>query len=687
MKTEQSSADMPAIHTVAGTSGKWFPGIAARALLLSLMLGFACLPASAADTDVAEADTFALNLTDADIQAFIQSVSEITGRNFVIDPRVKGKVTVITATPTNADRIYEIFLSVLQVNGFVAIPSGDVIKVVPDAGAAQRASDNIDLQGGDELVTRVVPVENVSVKQLAASLKPLMPPTAYMSAHQEAKVLVIADSARNIERMSRIIASIDAASGHVVELVSLLHSDATQIIETLKDLDQQSAQRAQAPGGRIASMVADTRTNSILISGPAAERRNLRELIERLDVPTETTLKGARVFYLKHAVASDLQAVLKGIGDKLIQNAASTKQQFEVQADEATNALIVSAPTDLMTEVRSLIDQLDIPRQQVQVEGVIAEISSERGAELGVEWRTSVPGDGLGGILRTPLSGSTTSSIPPGLGAGGGFPGVAGSGLSLGYFSNGDLRALLKALASDTTTKILSTPTVVTLDNKKASIHVGQNVPIVTGTFTNDSGADDPFQTIERRDVGIKLEVTPQINEGDTVRMEIRQEVSNVDPATDGTSLITNERTIETTVQVDNGQIIALGGLISDDVSEQKTGIPIVSDIPLVGNLFSSRRSVLERRNLVVFLRPTIIDREAQRLTEERYRQMRELQIQEDAEGRTIELMPGVEPASLPPYPPDPHSPVISQPPDQPVSPRNTLPDDEFQREYSFFDL
>ena len=636
----------------------------------------------------AEQEDFVLNLSDADISVFIKTVSEITGKNFVIDPRVQGKITVITATPASADRIYEIFLSALNVNGFVAVESGDIIKIVPDIGAMQRATGDGQGAGGDQLVTRVIEVEQVEVGQLAGILKPLLPASAYMAAHPDARVIVVADTADNVERVARIVRRIDRGSDQAVDVVPLTHIDAEQLIETIESLQQGGLKKGRTSGANLAVLVPHSHSNSILVSGLASERTELRELIARLDVPADT-LRAAQVVYLKHAVAADLQKVLQGIGEKLKAPQADASR-FQIEADEGANALIMSAPADLMLEVRSLISKLDVPRSQVQVEGVIAEISTNRGAELGIEWQSALTGDGLFGILRTPIAGSSASSIPGGTTSTDGFPGSVGGGLSLGYFSNGDLRGLLTALASDSSTKILSTPTVVTLDNQKALIHVGQNVPIVTGSFTNDSGADDPFQTIERRDVGIKLEVTPQINEGNTVRMEIRQEVSSVDPGSDATGLITNERTIETTVQVDDGQIIALGGLISDDITEQESSVPYVGEIPLVGELFTSRRSAMERRNLVVFLRPTILGRgeKQQVMMESRYRQMRRMQLGGRHQGAAVSNMPGQRAAILPAYPPAADKPVIALPESAPPEPEGQAATDDYMtQEYSFFDF
>ena len=627
--------------------------IAVFALLYFLIPNLVC-----AET---KTDEFMLNLTDADIGVFIKSVSEITGDNFIIDPRVKGRVTVITATPTSAEQIYQIFLSTLQVNGYAAIPAGEVIKIVPDAVVKQVSSGFNQQAMGDELVTRIVQVENTDVKQLVGTLKPLLPPSAHMSSHPEARMIVIAGTAATIRRMARIISSIDRGSDEDVDKIELQHLDADQAVRTIESLLKGNRKRNDGDGHGI-NLVAFNHTNSILVGGPPGERARIREIVASIDVPPDN-VRGAQVIYLNHAVATKLQKVLKGIGEKLAQTKAGPQNRgdYEVLADEATNALIITAPGEIMSELRSVIAKLDVAREQVQVEGIIAEISSDKAAELGLEWQTSTPTDGFGAVSSARIPNAATSVL-------GTFPDTIGPGISLGYFAAGNLRALLKALATDSATNILSTPTVVTLDNKQASILVGENIPIVTGQYTNDSGnSTNPFQTIERKDVGIKLTVTPQINEGNNVRLDIRQEVSAVKADTNS-GIITTERVIETTVQVDDGEIIALGGLISDDISEQESSVPVVGDIPLLGEIFTSRRSTLSRKNLVVFLRPTILGRNGRRakLLEQRYQQMREQQLDQNGNAQGVALMPGQQAATLPPYPPDPNKPMISLPTEQP---------------------
>lgn len=625
-----------------------------RVLCYCLLLSQLTTPGVAAKQ---VAEDFTLNLNDVDIGVFIKTVAEITGQNFVIDPRVKGRITVITATPSSAEQIHQIFLSTLQVNGYAAVPAGDVIKIVPDALIKQVTSGFDQRAIGDELVTRIVQVQNIDVKDAVSTLRPLLPSSAHMSSHPEARMIVLAGTAATVQRMARIIARIDRGSYQDVEMIELTHLDAHQAVRTLRSLLKDQSKRG---GGEHSSpnLVAFSHTNSILIGGSSDERNRVHELVKRLDVPAANT-RGAQVIYLNHAVAAELQKVLKGLGDKLAAAKAETsgRGDYEILADEATNALIITAPGEIMSELQSVIAKLDVPREQVQVEGIIAEISSDKAAELGLEWQTSMPGNGFGVTSIAQVANSATSSLDA-------FPATLGPGISIGYFAANNLRALLKALATDSATKILSTPTVVTLDNKQAYILVGENVPIITGQFTNNSGNDtNPFQTIERRDVGIKLTVTPQINEGNNVRLAIRQEVSAV--KTDSSAgFITTERTIETTVQVDDGEIIALGGLISDDVAEQKSAVPVVGSIPIVGEIFTSRRSTQSRKNLVVFLRPTILGRDGRRiaLAKQRYQQMRQLQLEDNDAQRAPALLPKQRAATLPAYPPDPDKPIISLP-------------------------
>ncbi|MES9938433.1 MAG: type II secretion system secretin GspD, partial [Sedimenticola sp.] len=431
----------------------------------------------------AEESEMTLNLKDADIRALINSISGITGKNFVIDPRVKGRVTVISTTPTNRDHIYDIFLSVLKVHGYAAVPSGDVIKIVPDAAAKQESIDTTghdDTLGGDATITRIIEVKNINASQVVPILRPLMPQQAYLGAHPDSNVLIISDSAANVKRMTTIVSRIDRVSDRGLEVITIENARAGDLVKVLTSLQRTTAN--SKPGTKTSiSLVADDRTNSILLSGDPQTRLQYRALISHLDTPGEQQ-GNTEVIYLRYALAKNLVEVLKGTGSHQANqqggntNSAQANNLFHIEADETTNALVITAPPTLMTSLKSVITRLDIRRAQVMVEGIIAEVSYDRAKELGIEWHTDQTAEGYFRLTNLPLSTGTGSNRAD-------FPGSTGSGLSLGYFSNGGLRALLKAFASDGNTNILSTPTLMTLDNEKATIHIGENVPFVTGQY------------------------------------------------------------------------------------------------------------------------------------------------------------------------------------------------------------
>lgn len=583
-------------------------------------------------------DDITLNLNNADIGALIATVSEITGRNFVVDPRVKGKVTVISAAPTRVEDVYEVFLSILKVHGFSAIESGGVIKIVPDATAKQTSSPDVlsaAPPASDKLVTAVVPLRHVSAMELVPVLRPLMPQEAHLAAYPPGNALIVADVASNVQRIMRLVRNVDRAVETDIELIPLEHATAAEVVATVNSL------RGQKPGPDEATVIGDERTNSVLIAGSESERLRYRSIVRHLDQPAKKTNWTVEVVYLRYASATDLVPVLQAVSDSQGAGVPSPRgaqasaptgsggNSVNVQSDDATNALIIQGAPRTIERLKSVIDKLDIRRAQVLVEAIVAEISSTKADELGVQWQTSVPrsdGFAAGALLPGVESGGIATPATPGT-----FP--LGTGLSLGYFSGADLRALLRIISSDQFTNVLSTPTLVTLDNAEAEIVVGQNVPFVTGQFTNDATTpDNPFQTIERQDVGILLRVKPQINEGDTITLEIEQEVSNVDRSTAGSDLITNKRSIATTVLVDDAEIIVLGGLIEDDLRESEQKIPLLGDIPVLGHLFRNTRADQEKTNLMVFLRPTIIRDAAvaRDLTRIRVRDLQEKKVHQD---------------------------------------------------------
>ena len=619
---------------------------------LALCLGVAVGPAPPeAQEPIIEGgnNEITLNLQNADIGALIASVAELTGKNFIVDPRVKGKVTVISSAATSKDALYDVFLSILKVHGFMAIPSGSVIKIVPDATAKQQAAE--DTQGYaeralDELVTIVIPIANVDAGALVPILRPLLPQEAHLAAHLESNVLIVADTAGNIERVRELIAQVDVArSEDEIELITLAHASASSIKETLTQLAQATAGKGKKAAQARIPIIVDERTNSILLTGPMRERLRYRALIAKLDQPI-TEDETIEVVYLKYANAIDLVPVVQGIFSATPAAPATGQQAgrapvrrtgaragFSVQADENTNALIIQGEPDVMRRALTVIAQLDIRRSQVLVEGILAEVSTAAADSIGIQWVTEVPdNDGL--FAGSVLPGIIAGPIPLPLAAGEDAGFSTGTGLTLGYFRAGNLRALLRALSTDQYTNVLSTPSIVTLDNAEAEILVGQNVPFITGQFTNNATTpDNPFQTIERQDVGIILRVKPTINEGNTVTMDIEQEISSIDRDSEGSDLITNERSIKTSVLVDDGATIVLGGLITDELRENEQKIPLLGDLPVIGQLFKTSRDDVVKQNLMVFLRPTIMKTPArsEEVADKRVDYMRQKQIEHES--------------------------------------------------------
>lgn len=580
----------------------------------------------------ASAQDVTLNLKDADITALINTVAEVTGRNFVVDPRVKGKVTVISSQPMDHSELYEVFLSILDVHGFAAIPAGQVTSIVPTASAKTVGGEVPEAAAGD-FITEVIPVSNVSANQLVAILRPLIPQFGHLAAHPDSNILVISDRAANVARIKRLVARIDLPGGRDAEVVVLQNASAPELVQIL-----QSLQGGEAAA--MARMVADLRTNSILLSGPLSERVRLRALIAHLDTPLEST-GNTHVLYLRYADAEQIAPLLESV----ISPDPEKRQLGEtrIQPDPATNALVVTAPPDVVTTLRAVLRQLDIRRAQVHVEGVIAEVSDDRSRELGVQWIVDGRGDGSGPISATSFGGvgSNIVDITRGV-VEDGFP-VVGSGttLAVGRFDSDrtSFAGLLRALQADSKTNILSTPSLTTLDNEEAEIVVGQSVPFITGQFTNtgtSESAVNPFQTIERQDVGIQLRVRPQINEGDVMRLEIEQEVSSIAQQTGGggivaADLITTKRFIRTTVLVEDRQVVVLGGLIDDLTTEVEERVPLFGSLPVIGRLFRYQVSDQGKVNLMVFLRPIIV-RDATvsaQVTGDKYNSIRNQQLRD----------------------------------------------------------
>lgn len=586
-----------------------------------------------------------LNLKDADIESLVGTISGITGKNFIVDPRVKGKVTVIASHPMDEKEVYEVFLSVLRVHGFAAVPTGDVIKIVPEANAKQ---DSIPMAGGDgetpgrdQAVTLVIPLENVTAAQLVPVLRPLVPPQGHLAAYAPTNVLIVSDRAANVDRLKRIIERVDLASEEDVEIVRLEHASAGEVVRILGTLTQRGQQQPGEATSQVRT-VADDRTNSIIISGERATRMRYRALIAHLDTPLETQ-GNTQVIYLRYAKAVDLVPVLQGVSAIQVEVKGGESQQpasqtrVDIQADEATNALIVTAPPDTMRTLRQVINQLDIRRAQVLVEAVVADISVDKAAQLGVSWVASTEnGRGPIGVINL----NDALAVASGLIGPLDDLAVNAAGTLAGYGDfGGDSQwaVLVRALDSDSDTNVLSTPSLLTLDNEEAEIVVAENVPFVTGQFTNTGAGDsavNPFQTIERQDVGITLRIKPQINEGNSVNLKITQEVSQVrsaavQEAVGASDIVTTKRSVQTTVLAEDGQVIVLGGLIDENTRIVENKVPVLGDIPLVGYLFKDRESQKVKTNLMIFIRPVIMREPgyANQVSSRKYAYIREEQL------------------------------------------------------------
>ncbi|WP_171909979.1 type II secretion system secretin GspD [Aquisalimonas asiatica] len=602
-----------------------------RTLLLAAALSVGLLSAAVAQDDAVDVDSddrVTLNLQEADITALINTVADVTGRNFIIDPRVRGTVTVVTSEPMDEDALYRVFLSILETHGFATIPTGDIIKIVPDATAKQLATGESPEAPGD-MVTAVMHVENVPVAQLVPILRPLVPQEGHLAAYPPANALIISDRAGNMERIQRLVDDVDQAGDEDVDVVRVENASASEIARILQSLQRTDAEAR--PGAELRIAV-DERTGSILLSGDRNQRLRMRALIAELDEPEEDE-GDTHVIYLRYARAEDMVETLTGVSENIQERREAENSAdgpaVSIQADEATNALVITAQPNLVDSLRRVIERLDIRRAQIMVEAAIAEISTERDAERGVQWFADGGGDGAVGLTRfggigTPIESLLTlDTDSPQLGDG--VSAVIGDLDSRVQFG-----AFVRALSQDRDTNILSTPSLVTMDNQEAEIRVAENRPFITGQFSQEGrNVANPFQTIDREDVGIILTITPQINEGDAIRLDIEQEASNVIGETSEAGPITNRRTIKTSVLADDGQVIALGGLMDDEVQEQEQRVPGLGSLPFLGELFRYRSTSETKRNLMVFMQPNIIrdSATAEGLTGRKYSYMRAQQL------------------------------------------------------------
>jgi general secretion pathway protein D len=627
------------------------------------------------------------NYKDADLSQIIEAVSAVTGKNFIVDPRVRAQVTMLSSTPMSPDAFYEAFLSILQVHGFVAVPSGDVVKIIPDANARQLPANDLPSRvssTSDEIVTQVFAVKNVSAAQLVPILRPLIPQYGHLAAYPASNMLIISDRASNVSRMARIIERIDQTGDEEIDVIPMEHASAMEVVRIVNQLYTTAA--AEGGGMPTVKMVADERTNSVLVSGERSQRLRLKTLITHLDTPLEAG-GDAQVRYLRYAdaekLATKLREQIQGIvaaaapsggapgaggapAAAAIAGSGGVDRSVTIWADPQTNALVVTAPPKIMRSVMAIVDRLDIRRAQVLLEGILVELSIDKSADLGVNWLIADrDGDGnflpAGGFIQ-PVNGTGIGEIIQGIQNPDSIPGLP-SGLTLGVgriVTNGlSWAALIRALQATGNTNIIATPSVMTLDNEEAEIKVAKEVPILTGSYTNQGitgsqGQVNPFQTISREEVGIILKITPQINDGGSVVLKISQEASSVAASSEQVlaaqqGLIINQRTVTTKVLAEDGGIIVLGGLLSDEAREERAQVPFLGSIPLLGELFKTRKVNKTRTNLLFFVRPRILRDgvDAAIETNAKYNYIRKQQ--EEAFGGKVPLMPTERQPQLPP--------------------------------------
>ncbi|HTU68447.1 MAG TPA: type II secretion system secretin GspD [Steroidobacteraceae bacterium] len=628
------------------------------------------------------------NFKDAEIGQVIEAVAAATGKTIIPDPRVRAQVTMLSQTPMSPDAFYEAFLALLSVHQFVAVESGGIIKIVPDANARQMP--NIDLpdrinNGSDELVTQVVAIQNVNAAQLVPVLRPLMPQAAHMAAYTPANILILSDRASNVARVMRIIKRIDQQGDNEVDIISLQHATAGEVVRVINTFFQQAPGGGDAGGGSPARVIADDRSNSVLIGGDKSLRLRIKALVTHLDTPLESG-GDTQVRYLQFADAEKIATKLKeqisatvaitsgapaagGAAQSGV--AASADRSTTIWAEPETNALVITAPAKIMRSLMAVVDKLDIRRAQVLVEAIIVDVSVNKNAELGVNWAvwsedndTRIP---IGSFIN-PVGGvnlaTLASAIDDPSTAAGNTSLQTGSTFGIGRIAatGVNFAAMLRAIQSDGTTNVIATPHAVTMDNQEAELKVAQEVPFVTGSYSNtgnqnNNGSVNPFTTIQREEVGTILKITPQVNEGGAlVQMKIELESSELSNSTgDANSLITNKRTVNTNVLIEDGGIVVLGGLIRDSALRGESRVPYLGRIPIIGELFKTRSRKREKSNLMVFIRPKILRDGLQTAIETgaKYNYMREQQKKAGANpGEILPLIPFNKDPLLPPVPP-----------------------------------
>lgn len=652
----------------------------------------------------ASPDEVILNLVNAEIEGVVKVVSEITGKNFVLDPRVKGTINIVSTKPMRRSVVYDVFVSALRLQGFAVIEGRGIVKIVPEADAKLNPSPTYGPSeqargAGDRIQTRIFTLQHESAAQMVPILRPLISPNNTITAYQNSNTLVITDYANNLQRIEKIIDSIDLPNVSDPVVIPLQYASAVDVAATVSRLFEEALHAQGAAGADPAqrfTVIADARSNSLLArSGNPSRLTQLRKFVTMLDTPTNAG-GNIHVVYLKNAeavkLAETLRAIYQGDASSTVaprtaiaataalgtpapapmqapgapaslgagQTQAVPTSPGIIQADAATNSIIITAPDAIYNNLRAALDKLDVRRAQVYVEALIAEITADKAAEFGVQWQDL---SGLGKTNTQAFGGTNFGTSGQNIIGISQNPASASSGLNIGIVKGQvtipgvgqilNLGLLVRALETDANANILSTPTLLTMDNEEAAIVIGQNVPFITGQYAMSGAATTPtpFQTIERRDVGLTLRIKPQISEGGTVRLQIYQEVSSVQNNTNAAGVITNKRAVSSTVLVDDGQIVVIGGLIQDEVSDGEQKVPLLGEVPVLGGLFRYKSRAHRKTNLMIFLRPSLV-RDSQRadvFSGERYDYI--LGEQRKARPAHDAVLPDMDSPVLPPRP------------------------------------
>jgi general secretion pathway protein D len=619
----------------------------------------------------ASAAQYSPNFKGTEITEFVNIVGKNLKKTMIVDPNVRGKINVRSYDLLTKDQYYQFFLNVLEVYGYAAVEmDNNIVKIIRNKDAKTAAipviGDNSNIMG-DEMVTRVVEVKNVTVRELVPLLRQLSDQAGGGNVvnYDPANVIMLTGTASTVNRLVKIIERVDRAGDQDVQIIKLKYASAGEMVRIIEAMNKPTSGKAGQPTFLIPKIVADDRSNSVIVSGEVKARERVVRLVKRLDSELESS-GNTRVYYLKYSKSEDLVKVLQGVSDSIASETKGTttkgrttgkKRDVSIEAHESTNALVITAQPDMLRSLEAVIRQLDVRRAQVLVEAIIVEVYETDGVNLGVQWYNEA-----GGFTQFTNGPASISSIAAGAQAAEGEKGstiikengdtvvnpdqngdysilaqVLGnvSGMMFGIAKN-DWGAIVQAVSSDTNSNVLATPSITTLDNEEAYFIVGQEVPIITGSATGSNNAN-PFQTVDRQEVGIKLRVTPQVNEGNAVQLTIEQESSSVSGNT-GVDISINKREIKTTVMADSGDTVILGGLIDEDVQESVQKVPILGDIPIIGHLFKSTSNSTRKRNLMVFLRATIVRDSAlmTEISESKYNYIRADQIRKHEEGLSL---------------------------------------------------